>query len=461
MQPRHLEKVSADMKALFEKLLKKPPVTEGEFLAGGVTREDVYVLAAGFCAEFVKLDPNIPICLAAEGRDVIAAALLAAVAGGRVLALPHSFSARALRQMQDLTGFTTAIVDIDRELSHGTRCLRPQDLTTLPPPSLTDKKINSDAELVKLFTGGSTGAAKIWSKSVSNIFVEAEFMASRYEITGSDCILATITPYHIYGFLFSVVIPLVANAKIVAQSPFFPAEIDQCISNHSVTVLASVPAHYRALQGRSLQSSLRLAFSSAGMLPEEDNHGFCSRNSAEIVEVYGSTETGGLASRNRAAGETFFTALSPVEYQIKNERLYVKSPFLSSDVPREEDNWFLSGDRVQQQDENTFSLHGRADAITKVAGERVDLDEIRDLLQQQKGVAECVVLPLEDKTGRGNRIAALIRSDVEKLDLIPIKIVLSVSLEPAAMPKIIRVTSQIPVRPNGKYDREAIIQLLS
>ena len=91
----------------------------------------------------------------------------------------------------------------------------------------------------------------------------------------------------------------------------------------------------------------------------------------------------------------------------------------------------------------------------------MDLDEIRDLLQQQKGVAECVVLPLKDETGRGNRIAALIRSDEEELDLIPIKVVLSVSLEPAAMPKIIRLASHIPVKSNGKYDRDAIIQLLS
>ena len=130
-------------------------------------------------------------------------------------------------------------------------------------------------------------------------------------------------------------------------------------------------------------------------------------------------------------------------------------------MPREKDNWFLSGDRVRLQGKDTFSLHGRADAITKVAGERVDLDEIRDLLQQQTGVAECVVLPLKDSTGRGNRIAVLIRSDQENLDLVPIKLVMSVSLEPAAMPKIIRLASQIPMRPNGKYDRDAIIQLLS
>lgn len=449
------------MDVLFTDLLQEPGNPEQQFIAGGATRKDVYGLAAKFLSCFLDLDKRVPICLAAEGRDVIAAALLAAVASGRVLTLPHSFSARALRQMQDLTGFSTAIVDVHRELSHGTRCLTPADVKQYAPSSLSDCPVNPDAEIVKLFTGGSTGAAKIWSKTVGNIFTEAQFMATRYELAQDDCILATITPYHIYGLLFSVVIPLVAKATVVAGSPSFPAEIAQYIEQNSATVLASVPAHYRALGGRELHSSLRLAFSSAGMLPEDDNTKFCEQNTIEIVEVYGSTETGGLASRNRAAKEKFFTPLQAVTWQIRKERLYVRSSFLSPDVPVDTDNWFLSGDRVQQQGKNGFSLHGRADAITKVAGERVDLDEIRDLLQQQKGVAECVVIPLADKSGRGNRIAALVRSNEDNLDLAPIKLVLSVSLEPAAIPKIIRLVSHIPVTKNGKYDREAIIQLLS
>jgi acyl-coenzyme A synthetase/AMP-(fatty) acid ligase len=458
---KHLAGILADMNVLFDTLFQELSGDGREFIAGAATRRDVHGLASRFYAIFLSLDPSVPVCLAAEGRDVIAAALLAAVASGRVLTLPHSFSARALRQMQELTGFTTAIVDVDRELSHGIKCIHPPDSKEVLSVPLPESRVNPDAELLKLFTGGSTGAAKIWSKSVANIFEEAQFMASRYAIDDKDCILATITPYHIYGLLFSVAIPLVASARIVAESPFFPAEIATSVENHSVTILASVPAHYRALQMRSLPSSLRLAFSSAGMLPEKDNNEFCSRNRAKIVEVYGSTETGGLATRNRAAEEEFFSPLEPIEWQILDERLTIRSPFLSPEVPREKGNWFLSGDRVRQQGKDTFSLHGRADAITKVAGERVDLDEIRDLLQQQKGVAECVVLPLEDDTGRGNRIAVLIRSDQEKLDLGPIKLVLSVSLEPPAMPKIFKLASQIPVRPNGKYDRDAIIQLLS
>ena len=449
------------MKSLCADLFQEMKDSRQEFIAGGSTRKEICQLAARFSSCFLELDSDVPICLAAEDRAVIAAALLAAVATGRVLTFPHSFSARALRQMQELTGFTTAIVDVHRELAHGTQCISPEDVQDFSPLNFSDLQVDPDAELLKLFTGGSTGAAKIWSKSVKNVFDEAQFMALRYAICRSDTIVATITPYHIYGLLFSVLIPLVAQARIIAASPSFPAEISTSVAHSSATILASVPAHYRALQSRSLHTSLRLAFSSAGMLPEEDGRNFCAQNSIDIVEVYGSTETGGLASRNRNSGEQFFTPLQPVTWQIQDERLYVRSPFLSSDVPVDSDNWFLSGDRVQQQDGQSFSLHGRADAITKVAGERVDLDEIRDLLLKQKGVAECVVVPLADRGGRGNRIAALLRNEEEELDLAPIKLMLSLSLEPAAMPKIIRVVSYIPLKENGKYDRDAIIRLLS
>jgi len=271
--------------------------------------------------------------------------------------------------------------------------------------------------------------------------------------------VATVTPYHIYGLLFSVLIPLVASARVLGETPSFPAEIAEVAHHVSATIFASVPAHYRVLRGRRITPSLRLAFSSAGMLEKEDNEDFCQTNKIGVIEVYGSTETGGLATRNRSDGQDYFSPLSPVEWQIKGERLYVRSPYLSPDLPMDENNYFLSGDRVQSCGENKFSLHGRADSITKVGGERVDLDEIRDLLQGQPGVKECVVMALIDDSGRGNRIAALVCG--HGIDLKQIKNKLASSLDPAALPKRIKKVDHIPVTANGKYDREEIQTFLS
>lgn len=452
-----------ESQAVLAELLLGPKHPEQDFVCHGASFADVYDMASHFYTSFTKRkDTTLPVALAAEERDVIAAALLAALASGTVLALPHSFSAGALQQMQDVTGFTAAIVG--HELSQPKPPL-PQDTRFIffepgaEKVPLPVTNVSAERELLKLFTGGSTGAPKIWSKSAGNIFGEALYMADRYHINDRDIIAATVTPYHIYGLLFSVLVPLVSSAGVLAATPSFPAEIATLVQQESASILVSVPAHYRVLKGRSLGSSLEQAFSSAGMLDREDSLDFTRCNSVGVVEVYGSTETGGLATRNRAAEEEYFHPLDLVEWQIKEERLYVRSPFLSPDIACNPDGFFLSGDRVQSQGDDGFSLHGRADAITKVGGVRVDLDEVRDLLQQQPNVKECVVVPLSDASGRGHRIAALVRGDAA--DPGEIQKSLSHLLEPAALPKRIRVVPVIPVTPNGKYDRMAICDLLS
>ncbi len=446
------------MKRFLSDILKGPQDLFREFVCGAVTFGELYTLAGVLYYRFLEIeDKSIPVCLATEERDLVAAAILAAMASGVTLVLPHSLSRGALLQMHEVTGFSIAVTDGRHGFPEGTRILSSalrEDETKLPEIS-----VNPNAELLQLFTGGSTGTPKIWSKTSANLFGEALFMAGEYGIDRNDVIVATVTPYHIYGLLFSVLIPLVATAAVAPETPSFPAEIAGAVARHTATVLVSVPVHYRALADRQLSPTLRLAFSSAGMLEEGDNELFCRSNDMGIVEVYGSTETGGLATRNRGEGQTVFYPLSPVSWKIIRRRFWVSSPFLSPDLPRDEDGFFLSGDLVEQHGENSFSLQGRADSVTKVGGERVDLDEVREVIRNQAGVKECVVIVHGEDTSRGNRIDAVVRG--ENLDIGALRSVLAGILEPAARPKRILAVKQIPVTANGKYDRHKIFRLLN
>ncbi len=429
-----------------------------DFIPGKTGYQKLYAMAAYFRSCFLKAkDRSLPVCLAAEDRTVIAAAVLAAFSSGTTLALPHSFSSMALEEMQNMTGFCSAVVDCQRRLPTSVATFFPE--TEEKATEISFAQVSLRAELLSLFTGGSTGSPKIWSKTAANIFSEALFMVQEFGIVEEDTLAATISPCHIYGLLFSVIVPLMASASVLAETPLFPAEIAECVKKNNVTVFISVPAHYRVLNGRKTSEKLRIAFSSAGMLAEEDSLAFSKQNKVPVVEVYGSTETGGLASRNRFACEKYFTPLKPVRWQIRGQRLYVQSPFISPDVPVNKENLFLSGDKVRSCGETCFSLHGRADAVTKVGGERVDLDEVRDVLQQQPGVKECVVIGIADKTGRGNRIGALVRG--EGIQLTRIRKELPSLLETAALPRILKETAAIPTTGSGKYDREAILRLLT
>ena len=445
-------------------LLSGPAFPDKEFIRSGATFGEVYAMAEGFRATLANPEyQGTSVCLAVEDKAVLAAVLLAALAGCRqnnapTLLLPYAFSAQALAGMQHRTGYTTAITDADRSLPTGTTVIHPQagkrdalsaNTTGLPR-----------AELLKIFTGGSTGTPQIWSKTGENLFGEAFALARHFAVTEKDCIVATVPPYHIYGLLFSVILPLVSGASVVMDSPAFPGEIAEVIREQGASLLAGIPPHYRALRGKKVAgASLRLAFSSAGMLDADDNESFTQLNQVGIVEVYGSTETGGIATRNRSAGETSFTTFPTVAWTIKEERLCVRSSFLSPELPVAGDGFFTTGDRVEQCGTNQFILKGRVDGVTKVGGKRVDLEEVRAIIKKVPQVSDCVVMALPEPGGRQHRVVALIQGTEVNMDLL--RKTLAASLEFYALPRLLKTIDRIPLQENGKYDRDAIIHLLT
>jgi acyl-coenzyme A synthetase/AMP-(fatty) acid ligase len=446
-----------DIEKGIQALLQGPLYPDREFVRSGATFGQVYAMAAWLRTALADSESkDTAVCLAADNKAIVAAALLASLASGPPLLLPYAFSAKSLARMHEATGFTVAISEVDRKFPEGIKVIRPQTGGTTVIPVNT--QASPGAELLKIFTGGTTGTPQVWAKSAENIFGEGFFLTSHFEVKEQDCFMATIPAYHIYGLLFSVVLPLIASATVVAETPSFPNEIAHIAGEQGVTVLASVPAHYRAMHGVKNALSLRLAFSSAGMLDKEDNEAFYRQNEVPVVEVYGSTETGGIATRNRSLGEDNFTPFPTIDWRITGHRLSLRSPYISPDLPVDKDGFFIANDRVEAMGEKEFSLQGRADNVTKVGGKRVDLEEICLLIKNEPGVTDCVVMALPEAGGRGHRIGALIQGNIVDTD--QIRRNLGDSLEPYALPRRIKTVARIPLKDNGKYDWDTIAQLL-
>ncbi len=430
-----------------------------DFVCGGRSYADVYAMAAHLQKLFTEHHLG-NVCLATEDKAVIAAALLAALAGGTTLLLPNALSKRALVRLQNAAGFTAVIAERAEQED-----ILPEGAVVLWPEITTEKQFTADfdykADLVRLFTGGTTGAPAIWSKSGENLVAEAVFLADFFHLTAGDNIVATVSPCHIYGLLFAVLLPLVSSASVAGDIPSFPAEISEVVENIQATILAAVPAHYRALRNQAVNAGpLRCAVSSAGMLDPFDNAQFCELNEVPVIEVYGSTETGGIATRSRFAGETLFSPFSTVDWKITDDsRLAVRSAYVSSQTLRDGDGFFVTNDRVEAEGESRFLLKGRVDTVIKVGGKRVDLDEICEAIKQQPGVEDCVVEALTDSGGRENRICALIQT--VSVEIPAVRSCLQDMLEPYAVPRVIRIIEKIPMTAAGKYDHGAIRQLLS
>lgn len=421
------------------------------FLIDGPDRAAVFRLARAVREALAAGPrPDEPAALFTADRLLIAAALLAAAAGGPVLTLPYALSEAALMEMRRLGGSTRVLMDRPAPLPSGF-------VPVVPVPAeapLAMGTADPGRAVARLFTGGSTGKPQIWSKTVGNLFGEARYLVQRFGLGPGDRMLATVPPYHIYGLLFSVLLPLTAGAAVLAPTLAFPQAIADALIHHRITALAAVPAHYRLLPLVVTRGPhLRLAVSSAGRLEDEVAAAFQAASGRGVTEIYGSTETGGIAVREHGRPGAALTPFATVDWRIAGGRLQVRSPYLSPELPRDAAGYFRTADRATALPEGGFALLGRADGIVKVGGRRVDLEAVRARLRQVPGVRDAAVLALSAGRGRENEVVAVVEGEVDPAAL---RVLLAREVEPYALPRRWKVVERLPVSAAGKIDRPAI-----
>ncbi|HUN54333.1 MAG TPA: AMP-binding protein [Smithella sp.] len=424
-------------------------VCRKEFTLSGYSYGDVFELAAGLKKILAGRGPDKVLCLCTVNKSVTAACVLAALAGSCKLALPYSFSAHAMAEMYDATGFNYAITDHPEDMPAGVEIITP--LPAEIENTGTEFIRDPDEPFLCLFTGGSTGKPRVWSKSPRNLFAEAFYLKEKFSLSDKDLFVATVPPYHIYGLLFSVLVPFVAHARVLPDIYTFPQEIISITNKHKASALVSVPIHYRAMKVANLSlPSLRVAFSSSGPLDHSDSLHFYKKTGLGITEIYGSTETGGIASRSISEHTDSWKAFDVVSWKLTGSRLSVKSEFTSPEMGHASDGFCLTGDEASEDKKKRFVLLGRTDGIVKVAGKRVDLLDVQNKIKTLPTVSDAVVMAFPTKRGRENFIAAVVACDLTETRL---KKLLMDTLEAYAVPRRVKIVSSIARTPTGKIDR--------
>jgi len=175
----------------------------------------------------------------------------------------------------------------------------------------------------------------------------------------------------------------------------FNEEIAQHVRGPSVLVAS--PAHLRrlpeAIDWSAARAGLRAVFSSGGPLPPEAADATLALLGVAPVEVYGSSETGGIAWRQRARHGDTWQPLPGIEFRVEDGALAVRSPHLPDDA------WHRTADRASPAADGMdgFELHGRADRIVKIEEKRVSLTALEQRLATSADVAEARVLMLADE----------------------------------------------------------------
>ena len=287
----------------------------------------MYDLACGLKAALMAHEnPIQPVCLYTEDRALTAAAMLAAAAeGAPPLLLPYALNPNVLREIHASTGACRVITDRPHDLPSP---MMPVDFTPAAFPSPGLSAAPMDKVIVRLFTGGSTGKPQVWPKTVGNLFGEAFFMVEKFNFSHEDRFVSTTVPYHIYGLLFAVLVPLVASARVTGGPSIYPRGHHGCHctpQNHRICWSSlALPGPSRRHVSRP--TTCAWPFLRPGASNRKMATAFFRQTGVGVTEVYGSTETGGVAARNRAIDETDPDAAGVGGHSHRRRTLYGFAP---------------------------------------------------------------------------------------------------------------------------------------
>ena len=333
--------------------------------------------------------------------------------------------------------------------------------------------VDGDFAALVVHTSGTTGAAQAMPKRLAQLSNEVATLEKSFGLAIGDAdVIGTVSHQHIYGLLFRVLWPLAAGRAIHAQSQNFPEELAEALALRSCVLIAS-PAHLKRLPDhldwRGANACVRTVFSSGGPLPLDVAQATAKLLGQAPIEVYGSSETGGIAWRQRSASaDESWLPFPQVEWRIADgdgeSSLEVRSPNLA------DANWLRLADRVQAHGADRFLLNGRGDRIVKIEEKRISLDAIEALLAASPLVAAARVVLCDEAPGQRQQLAAFVvaseqgqqrLSTAGKLALNrELRALLIGQVEPVAYPRRWRYLEQMPFDAQGKTTRALLLALL-
>ncbi|HTP31886.1 MAG TPA: non-ribosomal peptide synthetase [Candidatus Acidoferrales bacterium] len=120
---------------------------------------------------------------------------------------------------------------------------------------------------------------------------------------------------------------------------------------------------------------------------------------------------------------------------------------------------YRTGDRVRYLPDGNLDFLGRTDHQVKIAGHRIELQEVEAAVECYPGVRRAAVLVRED-TGRDKRLVAYVLfATPGKGEGVLLREFLATKLPPYMVPSAIVMVEEMPLSCNGKVDRNALSAL--
>jgi acyl-coenzyme A synthetase/AMP-(fatty) acid ligase len=412
------------------------------------------VTAGAFLAEAAALAERLP----AQGRPVnmcgdrhlFAVGTVAALLRGQMSLMPPNSMASTLAELHRADAGVYVIADAQDLDCAGLPTVFVRHLEGLAPLAV-QPMVDADIDAVCLLTSGSTGAPqphrKRWGALQINALGEAERLAAFMgwpSLKGLH-IAATVPAQHSYGFESTVLLGMFAGAAFDAGRPFYPADVAETLARlPRPRALVSTPFHLKTLLAAGVAlPEVDLVLSATAPLPPQLAAQTEQAMGCRLVEIYGCTEAGQVATRRTTDGDVWTTLGALRIHQHKSadgERTIVQGGHVLEPTPL--------GDVIELLDAQHFRLCGRASDIIHVGGRRSSLAHLNFQLNRIAGIEDGAFwLPESDGATIARPVAFVV---APRLDARSIIAALRKTLEPVFVPRRVVHVQALPRAATGK-----------
>lgn len=346
----------------------------------------------------------------------------------------------------------------------------------------------SDAAMIG-YTSGTTGRSKGAIITHDNLVFNMEALEKTWRWTNGDVLLHVLPLFHFHGLGVALHGALNAKSKVIMHKKFDPMRIWDTIEKDKITMFMGVPTLYHRmvqswhkLKQKPDISSMRVFISGSAPLGEKLFYQFEQITGHKILERYGMTEAGMIASNPyentmripKSVGYALDGCKIKVVKNGSNARpeeignVYIKGNNIFKGywgMPQKTkdsftDGWFETGDMGYMDKTGRLFLAGRSKNMIITGGFNVYPKEVEYILEEHSCVDEAVVFSMEDKD-LGERVeaaAVLIKHNCITAD--DLTAFCKDRIAHYKCPKKIHIVKQIPKNAMGKIVIDEIKKLL-
>lgn len=303
-----------------------------------------------------------------------------------------------------------------------------------------------------VFTSGSTGQPLPHRRSWGALtgVARAEIGILELHERPGLALLGTVPPQHVFGLEATVLTVLQGGCAMHPGRPFYPADIRaELASLPRPRGLVTTPVHLRVLLAEADEPPpADFLLCATAPLPLKLAAQAEARFAAPLYEIYGCTESGGIAAR-RTVESVEWRAMAGVRLRADDRGTWVRGGHVGAEV--------LLADVIELKRGERFLLHGRTADLVNIAGKRTSLAHLNYHLNSIEGVRDgAFVIPDQHGEAVARLTAYVVAPGLTRRGLMA---ALRRRVDAAFLPRPLHFVEVLPRNETGKLPRESLAGL--